>query len=454
MDSLPPAAESPANTVAIIGGGLGGVVLAVGLLRRNLPFHIYQSAASFAEIGAGVTIGPNAVRALSLNSPDLLEAFNKHVTLNATTHASFLAFRRGIPLSLTDPDKESLLFDLTNDESAPNWTASPARMAVHRAKFLDEMVRFIPANAVSFKKSLVKIEDIPFDVVSDSGFGSGSESGDDDRDTPTEGVKLIFADGTSATHAVVIGCDGIRSAARKYVHGEKSAPEFTGEYAYRALVPADVMISTMGFDRAMNGQCAIAPGGTITTYPVEKGESVNVVAIRTRPGSEWTNGSWLAPATTEDLLEDFQGWDQRLLDLLVNYGLKSKWALFQYQHDRPYYKGRVCLLGDSAHAMTPNLGAGAGQAMEDGYVLAALMEARPPRSAKDVEKVFAAYDAVRRPRSQEVVRLSHLCGRTYSHQQEGVGDDYDKMRVELVDRIKWVYNEDLEAHFKKAKAML
>ncbi|KAK4446395.1 salicylate hydroxylase [Podospora aff. communis PSN243] len=436
MVSVPPATEQPVKTVAIIGGGLGGVVLAIGLLRRNIPIHIYQSAASFAEIGAGVTIGPNAVRALSLNSPDLLEAFNKHVTQNATTHDSFLAFRRGIPLSPHDPDKENLLFDLTNDESAPNWTASPARSAVHRAKFLDEMVRFIPEGAVSFKKSLVKIEDVPVDTVSDSG------------------VKLTFADGTSVVHAAVIGCDGVRSAARKYVHGEKASPTFSGEYAYRALVPADVMISTMGFERAMNGQCVIGPGGTITTYPVEKGESVNVVAIRTRPGSEWKGESWLAPATTEELLEDFKGWDERLVGLLVKYGLKSKWAIFQYLHDRPYYKGRVCLLGDSAHAMTPNLGAGAGQAMEDGYVLAALMGERPPRTAEDVERVFAAYDAVRRPRTQEVVRLSHLCGRTYSHQQEGVGGDYEKMRAELVDRVKWVLDEDLEAHFEKAKAML
>ncbi|KAK0631395.1 hypothetical protein B0T14DRAFT_419931 [Immersiella caudata] len=440
MVTIPPATEVPINTVAIIGGGLGGVCLAVGLLRRNIPIHIYQSAASFAEIGAGVTIGPNAVRALSLNSPDLLEAFNKHVTQNATTHDSFLAFRRGIPLSPTDPDNQNLLFDLTNDESAPNWTDSPARSAVHRAKFLDEMVRFIPEGTVSFNKSLVKIEDIPSDSSS--------------AHTETSGVKLTFSDGTSTIHTAVIGCDGVRSATRKYVHGSKAVPTFSGECAYRALVPSDIMISTMGFERAMNGQCVIGPGGTITTYPVEHGKSVNVVAIRTRPGSEWNSPSWLAPATTEDLREDFKGWDERLVGLLVGHGLKSKWAIFQYLHDRPYYKGRVCLLGDSAHAMTPNLGAGAGQAIEDGYVLAALMGERPPRTGEDVERVFRAYDAVRRPRTQEVVRLSELCGRTYSHQQEGVGRDYERMRGELVDRLKWVIDEDLEAHCEKAKAML
>ena len=429
--------------VAIIGGGLGGVILAIGLLRRGIPIHIYQSGGAFAEIGAGVTIGPNAVRALSLNSPDLLEAFNKHVTVNANAPSSFLAVRRGIPLSSSSSsspdddnnDKNNLLFDLTNDESAPNWTSSPARMAVHRANFLDGVVKFIPMDSVSFNKSLVAISD------------SDSSS-----------VKLTFADGTTETHSLVIGCDGVRSAARRYVHGEDegSLPTFGGEYAYRALVPADEFQAEVGFDRAMNGQLYIGPGGTITTYPVEKGRSINMVGIRrvVEDPEKWPHASWLVPSTVEEVKGDFAGWDEKLVGMMVKYSTLNKWALFHYIHDRPYFRGRVCLLGDSAHATTPNLGAGAGQAMEDAYVLAALMGERPPRTREDAERVFAAYDAVRRPRSQEVVRLSSLSGRTYTFQQEGVGSDFEKMRGELAERLRWLLDEDLEAHFEKAKAML
>jgi len=123
------------------------------------------------------------------------------------------------------------------------------------------------------------------------------------------------------------------------------------------------------------------------------------------------------------------------------------------QDNRLYFKGRVCLLGDNAYAIAPNLGAGAGQAIEDVYVLASLFGARPSRTGEHVESVFRAYDAVRRPRSQEVVQLSELCRRTYSY-QEGIRSDHEKMRAELVERVKWVIDEDLEAHLAKAMAML
>ncbi|KAK3389749.1 salicylate 1-hydroxylase-like protein [Podospora didyma] len=421
--------KTDSQTVAVIGGGLGGVILAIGLLHRGIPIHIYQAGKGFAEIGAGVSIGPNAVRALRLNTPHLLEAFNKHVTCNADAPTSFLAFRRGIPSPDHDQD-DDLYFDLTNEETAPNWTASPARMAVHRARFLDEIVKLIPADSVSFSKSLVDI------VETDNS------------------VTLSFADGTSASCGAVIGCDGVRSATRRYVHGPDAGPTFSGEYAYRALVPSDVFQTVMGAERTMNGQLYIGHGATVVTYPVEHGASINMVGIRTKPGSEWTHPSWLMPTTLQDLEADFAGWDKRLLDMLAKYGTNSKWALFHYMHDKPYYKGRVCLLGDSAHATTPNLGAGAGQAMEDAHVLAGLLGARPPKTGKDIEAVFKAYDAVRRPRSQESIRLSGLCGRTYSFQEDGVGDDFGKMKSVLADRLRWLLDEDLEVHFEKAKRLL
>lgn len=421
---------SEPETVAVIGGGIGGVILAIGLIRRGVPVHIYHAKEAFGEIGAGVTVGPNAVRALTLNSPDLATAFHKHVTCNSDSPKSFLAFRRGVPLP--NDDKDGWLFDLTSDETAPNWTELPTRMAAHRGRFLDELVKLLPPDCVSFNKALAGIEEL------DSGK-----------------VKLSFTDGTSTISGAVIGCDGAHSVARRFVHGPDSVPTFSGEYAYRALVPVDVFTAKLGHERALNGQLYVGEGGTVTTYPVERGSSVNMIALRhLAEGRVWEGKSWLAPATEADLRADFAGWDAHLLDLLTEYGTGSKWAVFHYLHDKPYFRGAVCLLGDSAHATTPNMGAGAGQAMEDAYVLAGLLGERPPRGSDDVKRVFSAYDAVRRPRAQRVVEWSNLCGMTYTLQDEGVGDDFEKMRKALNTRFRWLLDEDLQAHFNQARALL
>ena len=430
--------SSEPETVAIIGGGIGGVILAIGLIRRGVPAHIYHGKEAFGEIGAGVTVGPNAVRALTLNSPDLATAFHKHVTCNSDHPKSFLAFRRGVPLS--NDDKDGWLFDLSSDETAPNWTELPARMAAHRGRFLDEIVKLLPPDCVSFNKALANIEEV-----------SSSSSGGNK-------VKLTFSDGTSVISGIVIGCDGAHSVARRFVHGTESVPTFSGEYAYRALVPADVYVAKLGRERALNGQLYVGEGGTVTTYPVERGSSINMIALRHLPedntNSGWEGKSWLAPATEADLRADFVGWDPRLLELLTEYGTGSKWAVFHYLHDLPYFRGPVCLLGDSAHATTPNMGAGAGQAMEDAFVLAGLLSELPPTGGDEVRRVFTAYDAVRRPRAQKVVEWSRLCGMTYTLQDEDVGHDFVKMKTELNRRFRWLLDADLRAHFDEAKAML
>lgn len=429
--------------VAIVGGGLGGVILAIGLLRRHVPVHIYEAAGGFGEIGAGVTMGPSAVTALGLISPDLLEAFKTHMTSDSTGGLTFLTFRRG--MSLESPNQghldsdagpadpgDDILFSLPSAEAAPGWTATPARMAVHRARFLDEIIKHVPTDSVSFHKTLTSIRDM-----------------DDDGGA----VELLFADGTSASYQAVIGCDGIKSITRRYVQGGSTAPQFADEYAYRALVPMNEFQALMGVDKSTNGQMYLGHGRYIITYPVEHGETVNMVGVvRTSTGGVWPHDNWLVNSTREDLLRDYAGWDGRLLNLLASYGTSEKWALFHYPSSSPYYRGRVCLLGDSAHATTPHLGAGAGQAMEDAYVMAELLGGADCQGSQHkIRGLFAAYDTVRRPRSQQVVHKSYVTGFTYAFQEEGVGADVARIRQVLGERLRWLYMEDLATEVEDAR---
>lgn len=426
-------------TIAIIGGGLGGVCLAAGLLHLHIPFHLYESAPSFGEIGAGITIGANAVRALSLLSPSLLSAFTTHMTCNATTPSSFLAFRHGIP-SPSHPTPLPLIFDLLNHESAPSWTTTPARMAVHRAHFLSEITRSLPASTLSFNKTLLSLSQSPGSAV----------------------VTLTFTDGTTSSHPLVLAADGINSTARRFLHPPHLSPKFAGQHAYRALVPSPLFHATMASTGAAdtltgNGNLYLGLDGVVITYPVAHGAFVNMVGIRRSGGDTWDHGGeWVVPATRGEMEGDFEGWDGRLVRLLGEYGAGEKWGLFHYPHGERYWKGRVALLGDAAHATTPHLGAGAGQAMEDAVVLVGLLGEVKGRVGEDgvVGAVLAAYDEVRRGRSQEVVRLSWRCGRTYGLREEGVGEDFGEMRRVMGERLRWLLDEDLEKQVERAKRLL
>ncbi|KAL0264700.1 hypothetical protein SLS55_000651 [Diplodia seriata] len=430
-------------TVAIVGGGLGGVVLAIALLAQRVPVHIYEAAKGFGEIGAGVAFGPNSVLSLGLVSPALLQAYAKHATCNASARlqSTFLSVRYGMSADAkgareaTSGGNEAhcpgeWCFDLNSDGCGPTSTGFPTRCCVHRAKFLEEIIKLVPAGTASFSKSLTKIDEPT--------VGGG-------------GVRLHFSDGTSATASAVIGCDGIKSKARLFVHGPEAQPMYTGDYAYRAMVPSDAFEKTMGRELTLNGQMYVGRGGYIITYPVEHGRLVNMVACRCKPGSTWGHESWLLPSTEEEMRAELQGWHPRLIELFSAYSTKDKWALFDYPHQKPYCRGPVCLLGDAAHAAAPHLGAGAGQAMEDAYVLSRLLGKAD--KAEDLPNMFQAYDAVRRPRTQQIVQWSRLSGRALACLEEGVGDDCAMIEAVSNQRFRAVWDENLERELQKATAL-
>lgn len=128
------------------------------------------------------------------------------------------------------------------------------------------------------------------------------------------------------------------------------------------------------------------------------------------------------------------------------------WALFDHPPAPTYYKGRLCLLGDAAHASTPHQGAGAGQAIEDAFILSSLLG--QVTSADNVEQAFKAYDAVRRPRSQRVVTTSRETARIYEMEDEEIGADLEKMGQNLKTRYDWIWKEDLSRQLREAQGIM
>ncbi|KAI2617784.1 mannitol 1-phosphate dehydrogenase [Hypoxylon sp. NC1633] len=417
--------------IAIIGGGISGLTLAIALLQENVPVTIYESAHKFGEIGAGVGFGPNAIRAMRLISPKLVEGFERCVTRGWDPKNWFTVrvgdHRRAGPDGVLKGKEDEGLrvgdpifkIDYTNDELTGG---------VHRAHFLDELLKLVPDSVSKLGKRLVDIK-------------SADESGD---------VELHFADGTTARHSAAIGCDGIKSKTRELLLGKEFNAVFSGKYAYRGLIPMDKAVELLGNEMAHNSQLYLGYHGHLLTFPIEKGKTVNAVAFITF--EEWTDPKWVVGTTKEKMLADYSTWGPTVNTIISAMEKRDIWALFNDPPAKTYYglNPRVCLLGDAAHATTPFQGSGAGMCIEDCYVLIRLIA--EAGSAQELGKAFQAYEEVRLPRTQEVVSTSKEAGMLYEFEVEG--DDLDVIEKNFKNRMSWIWDVDLEKDLEKALLIL
>lgn len=129
----------------------------------------------------------------------------------------------------------------------------------------------------------------------------------------------------------------------------------------------------------------------------------------------------------------------------------SQWAIFEHPPISTFCRSRVALLGDAAHASTPHQGAGAGQAIEDAHVLAELLSDDRVITATDVEAAFKAYDEIRRPRSQRVVTSSKENAHLLCLCMEEVGDDEEKLKKTFNERMRWLWDLDVEKQAEQAR---
>jgi salicylate hydroxylase len=423
--------------IAIAGGGIAGLCLTIGLLRYpQIQIQIYEAAAKFSEIGAGVAFGINAQRALWLLDPRIKGAYEKIGTSNVSSnvHADqekSTYFK--IQLGIDHKDGKAKAGDAICEVMCQGGFSS-----VHRANFLDEMVALLPdevrSNNVSFGHKVVSVKD--------------GEKG--------KGVALNFANGSTATADVLIGCDGIKSEIRKIVLGRDS-PEahatFTGKYAYRGLIPMSKAAATLGDSLARNSQHYHGYDGHVLTFPIEKEKTMNVVAFRTKRDGEWKDEEWVKPVEREEMERDFKGWGSNVQAILRMMEKCDIWALFDHPPAKTYHKsGKICLLGDAAHASTPHHGSGAGMAVEDAFILSRLLG--EIQDVKELEFAFETYEMIRKDRTQRLVRSSRDQAMIYEWQADGIGDDLQKISEILPYRWDWIWDEILEDELKEAKSIL
>lgn len=417
--------------IAICGGGIAGLALAIGLHSRSIPSTLYESAPSFGEVGAGVSFGPNSIRAMGLICPSIRAAYNSIATQNTDPkkRGTWFDFRLGQDWRGGEKKAGEMVYELKTEGGG---TEGVGQSSVHRARFLEELVKLVPQENVVFNHRVTDIEDIS-----------------------SEGVRLHFSHGDTATASGAIGCDGVKSRVRHLVLGDNSLaayPTFTGKYAYRGLIPMQKAVNLLGEDLAQNAQMYLGSHGHVLTMPIESGATMNVVAFRTKPDGKWEDEKWVLPMRHEDLEEDFRDWGKSVRDILSLMERPDVWALFNYPAAERYWRGRVCLVGDAAHASTPHQGAGAGMALEDTFVLADLLA--EVDEEEGIESAFKTFDAVRRSRTQKLVATSREAGRLYDFEGKGVGDDLNKLAEDLSGRMKWIWEEDLEEDLRQGRKLM
>lgn len=377
------------------------------------------AASAFAEIGAGVSLGPNASKAMQLIDPRIYEGFQRCATNNEwpSKQNFWFSFRKG--QDTTDTHGEHLL----------DLYCSTGQKSVHRAHYLDELVKLVPAEVAHFAKRLESMED-----------------------RGKDGVVLKFHDGSEAVHSAVIGCDGVKSRTRQIVLGKDhpaATATFSGKYAYRGLIPMDDAANLMGDELARNAQMYFGHGGHILTFPIEKGKTMNVVAFSTKEDGKWDSDEWIKPMDKAAMFKDFEGWTEATQKILTLMQKPDTWALFDHPPAPTYVKGRICLLGDAAHASTPHCGAGASQAIEDALIMARVMAL--VHDGSEIPRAFAAYEKLRKERSQRLVKTSRDSGLLYDLQLPGVGDDWEKVKERIPLQQGWIWEHDLEADIMEAE---
>ena len=386
-------------SVAIVGGGIGGIAAAAFLRRAGLRAVVYEQAEMLTQVGAGLVLAPNAVRLLRrLGVMDRLAG--QAVPLEVGWE--FRRWADGRVLSAEDlaGSCERLYGERT--------------YTVHRADLLSAIGSAVPAGAVRLGKRCAGV----------------SVRGDR--------AVLAFTDGTRAEADVVIGADGVHSAVRAAVIGSSPA-RYSGICAFRAIVPAD---RAPDFTRRPAQTLWIGPGHHLVHYPVSGGAAINLVAFA--PAGDFTVESWSATATVDEFLAEFTGWDERMQGLIRQAGTPGRWALL----DRDPLKswsggGPVTLLGDAAHPMFPFFAQGAAQAIEDAAVLARCLAAE----TKEPAMALRRYESIRIGRTTRLQEISHARAHV-NHLPDGPEQEARDASLAAADPLAasaWIYAYDPEA---------
>lgn len=344
--------------IAIVGAGMGGMAVAATLRRAGYTkLTIFEQASRFARIGAGIQMMPNSMkvlRGIGVEERLRTHAFAPYSHLNRVGDTGEVTLELPMPESLY---------------GAPY-------LCMHRADLHDALASVVPPGIVQLNKKLTGIAQ------------------HDQR------VTLSFADGAQATADLVIGADGVHSTVRELILGPEQ-PLHKGRVAYRAVFPAALM---KGKDIGPSRTKWWGADRHIVIYYTKADRSEIYFVTSVPEPAEWaTPESWSAKGDVRELRKAYEGFHPDVRAVLDACPDCHKWAILEREPLPAWSRGRVVLLGDACHPMTPYMAQGAATSIEDAAVLARCLEAA---EGDDIERALARYEAHRKPRTSRIQAIS------------------------------------------------
>lgn len=348
------------GSVAIVGAGIGGLCAGVFLSRLGFDVTIYDQAARFGRVGAGIQQTPNAMR--------VHRKLGTEARLRQTAHTSPAGLARVW-------DTGEITNELPMGEAIERTYGAPY-LLMHRADLHAAIESVLPPGLVQFDRKLVGL------------------------DQNTQGVTLAFADGSRITADAVIGADGVHSVVREWMLGPEK-PRFTGRVAYRTTYPARLLGAAQinplrtkwwGPDRHM-----------VVYYVTANRDELYFVTSQPEDAQWMTRESWSQQGDLKVLREAYAGFHPEVRAIVEACPQVHKWALMERDPLPRWCEGRVTLLGDACHPMTPYMAQGAASALEDAAMLSRCMEGV---DVDGVVQAFRRYEANRLPRTAEIQQTS------------------------------------------------
>jgi len=342
----------------IVGGGIGGLAAAAGLHRCGWSVQVLEQAPGFTEVGAGISLWPNAFRALD--------------AIGVTDQLG--GERLGVAGGLRDW-RGRWIVRMDANAAATEHTSSA--VVTHRHELLSALLDLVPAEC---RQAGVRV-----------------------RGVRREGARAVIEhDGGELSADLVVGADGVRSAVRDALWPDAAPPRYSRRTAWRLIMPRPDVLAGTGSQAWAE---TWGTGSVFGMFPMP-GDRVYCYGTATVPAGGRSPDGELA-----ELRRRFRDWCDPIPAVLAE--AREEQVLrndVYYLPNLPtYVNGPVALLGDAAHAMTPNLGQGGCQALEDAATLALAVETQP-----DLATALRRYDELRRPRTQALARKSLLSG-TVSH---------------------------------------
>lgn len=314
--------------VLVVGGGIGGLTTAIGLRQVGAEVSLIEKSSAFSPVGAGITIQANAnavFQALGIFlDPEDVISIGKFRMINGKGQV------------LLQGDSEALPVDF-------------ASMNVHRADLHKNLLRLA--------------EGIPLRL------GVALES----LQVTNDGVEVTLSNGETEQWDVVVGADGIHSTVRQALLGDNAcAVRYSGQTCWRFACHAPGRVPTVTTERWR-------PGQRVGAVPLSR-ERVYVYMVESAPAGTPQPGS----EHVDVLREHFGNWHSEVDAILevMDDSVPVHHGDLNEHKEIHFGKGRVVLLGDAAHAMTPNLGQGAGMAIEDAAALTLLWQEQPENLAE------------------------------------------------------------------------